>query len=265
MTTQESFWLDDQEFGEVYYALVAKALDICPVSWRSNQGSSNSELHRFFQSVFGDNRSSENLSNYNKQEFRNHLATREDDFPKKLSNWFNNVRKQYANPAVVPVNGDKIALVWNRRKKEEDGRNSTDHSLRQLVEVCKKKEYTPVLVGDGVCDSKKLGFIFDRTNFHENYQLNHIQQIAYLLHLIDGRPAFSIGLQSGGMDGLALFGGLPTIFLSKKDNASNGMSALANRIPRVFRWVEIQYAKRFDKFEDEDLAEVKKCFASLES
>jgi hypothetical protein len=258
MTTQESFWLDDQEFGEVYYALVAESLNICPISWRSDLGASNSKLHHFFQSVFGDNCSSEDLSKYKKRKFRNDLATRKDEFPEVLSNWFDKVRKQYSNPAVSPIKGDKIALVWNRRKKDPNGRNSTDESLRQLVKVCKKNGYTPVLVGDKVEEPKKLGFDFDLSNFHGNYKLNHIQQIAYLLKLIDGRPAFSIGLQSGGMDGLALFGGIPTIFLSKKKTASNGMSALAKRIPNVFCWCEIQYNGQFEKFDDKVLQAVDK-------
>ena len=257
MTNQQSFQLDNQEFGEVYYALVAKALDICPFSWKSNQSSSNSKLHQFFENVFGDNNSN-NCTNYNKPQFRLDLAARKDEFLETLMTWFNDVRVNHMDPEVEHVDGKKIALIWNRRKGGNDPRDSTDESLRQLVDVCKKNGYTPVLVGDKVKEPKKLGFDFDLSNFHGNYKLNHIQQIAYLLKLIDGRPAFSIGLQSGGMDGLALFGGIPTIFLSKKKTASNGMSALAKRIPYVFCWCEIQYDGQFEKFDDQVLQAVDK-------
>jgi hypothetical protein len=257
VTNQQSFQLDNQEFGEVYYALVAKALDICPISWKSNQSSSNLNFHQFFEKVFGDNNSSI-CKNYRKPQFRLDLAARTDEFLEKLSKWFNDVRVNHMDPEFEKVDGKKIALIWNRRKGGKDPRDSTDESLRQLVEVCKKNGYTRVLVGDKVRDPKKLGFDFDLNNFHGDYQLNHIEQIAYLLKLIDGRPAISIGLQSGGMDGLALFGGILTIFLSTKETASNGMSELAKRIPNVFCWCEIQYNGQFEKFDNKVLQAVDK-------
>ncbi len=253
--------LDDNEFGEVYYALAGKALDLCEIGWKTNKNPPNQPLHQFFQASFGDNKKDLGLPDYTKKDFRKDLANREGNFLNDLQGWFKEARKKPSNPqvskyAVEPVNGERIALIWNRRKNALGGRDSTDDSLRQLVCVCKRKSYTTVLVGDKVQNPKKIGFDFDRTNFYGDYQLNHIEQIAHLLNLIGNRPAFSIGLQSGGMDGLALFGGIRTIFLSTKKTASNGMSALAKRIPDVFCWCEIQYQKQFEKFDKQVLSAV---------
>ncbi len=257
-----TFKLDHQEFGEVYYALVSQALRICPISWDKEAKIKKPDLVDFFELVFGQNFQNANIPRYNKTNFRNDLACRTDDFTNALAEWFDVAKGNHRHPNFELVDGEKIALIWNRRK-EIDFRDSTDDSIKQLSKICKSMGYVTVLVGCGASNWKDLGIDYDRTNFYGYEKLNPIEQIHCLSLLVGKRLGLSIGLQSGAMDGLALFHGFPTIFLSSTETASNGMANLANRIPNL-HWCEISNEKPFKKFSREELHEIENTISQIE-
>lgn len=242
------FNLDHQEFGEIWYAMIAKALDICRIGWTDKVKIADKGLADFYYRVFGDN-DRDNGPNFGKPEFRIALARRKDRWLDQARAWFNDNPWAFEIDDPVGIEGERIAFVWNRQKPD-DYRNSTIESLKQICAICRKHKYTVVLTGSRLGRKNEIGFDHNLTSFYTDLGLNPIQQLLYLRRIIAGRPSVSIGLQTGGMDGLALFCNQPTLFLSRQVDAKNGMMHLAKKL-NCFRWLEIKYKGKFEEFSED--------------
>lgn len=109
------------------------------------------------------------------------------------------------------------ALVWIRRGKYDQKRNSTAESTLQLIEVIKSEGFHPILIGERVAEYlPKFGNLIE---FYKDRLFGSEDSICtqlLMLHMLtrDFCVRVSVGMKSGGMDGAGFFFGLRTISFS---------------------------------------------------
>lgn len=110
--------------------------------------------------------------------------------------------------------GSKIALIWIRNRRDyQRQRNSTEKSIEQLKKAVGECGFTPLLVGASL---RKFAPGDDLIEFYETGAFAGPESILRQLHLFKllrecCEKVVSVGMQSGAMDGPALFLRYPTV------------------------------------------------------
>ena len=181
------------------------------------------------------------------------------------------VRSNYLKALDISLPADKECtdnktrcFLWIRNGDYEECRNLNEYGFDQICGLLKLLKVEPILIGN------KAEFAHpDGANLIEFWHRPELPELsgdpgAQLKHLIEQvrekNIQFSIGMKSGGMDGLCFATGLPTLFIGKNKKLESRMVTLANVFP--FIHVEGRFEgegkeKRFDGFSCVQLEELK--------
>jgi hypothetical protein len=158
--------------------------------------------------------------------------------------------------ALRPFKGwEKTCLLWIRRSDYQPERNLTNLAFTQLYSVLVDCGYKPIVIGpkSAFCEKSEENLI----EFYKQplFLDNPLNQLVFLDRLCDRTDVrFSIGMKSGGMDGLAFLRGLKTIYFGRKEN--NARMGKVNAAFPAFSFIPIQYRTKFTSFENEELEEI---------
>jgi hypothetical protein len=151
------------------------------------------------------------------------------------------------------VTQETSCFLWIRQSSShEPKRNLNELAYGQLDCVLQKAGISPILVGDSapflVRDSSNLLDFFKDAPFKND----PLSQLQLLNHVCENtRIAFSIGMKSGAMDGLAFTRGLRTYYVSHPQHNAR-MNKVAKAFP-AFSLIPVSYEDEFPKFSDTDL------------
>lgn len=196
-------------------------------------------------------------ANYFKKEALKNISKRVADEMQKVvgaaKKSLKKSEKKILNARLAPFKGlKKTCLVWVRKGGYKPERNTTKKSYDQLIDLVQTCGYKPIVIGPqtefGGKDKKNLIEFYDDPLFKDN-PLTQLVILNELCERADVR--FSIGMMSGGMDGLGFLRGLKTIYFARTaDNGRMRKTALA--FP-AFTWIKVQYNTEFVSHNEDEL------------
>jgi hypothetical protein len=128
------------------------------------------------------------------------------------------------------------ALVWVRCGDYEPERNSTPASVTQLQQVLEDHCIRPIEIGNSLGNStseqEDLIEFYRGDVFTKNEHFIALQILMAQRLMCNCGVRFSVGMKSGGMDGAALFLGLPTISFAHCSSCERPWSK-KNRVEKI--------------------------------
>lgn len=257
MNTKQSIHIGDEEFGEIYHAAAWVAV---------------SDGHSV--DVIGDETKWRNSAN-----FLNHIKEgaakislnipKETSGPGSTADWFNNHKHDRLPQIVSEKIGNLIdnvvthgriddltekfkstepsCFLWVRHGKYKPERNLTAHAFEQLKCILSEAGIRPILIGSSAPyaikgDGNLIEFYNDKL-----LEYNPLTQLALLDKIrVSGSVKFSIGMKSGGMDGLAFARQFPTYYITNQ--ATNGRMDKVGSVFPAFRKILVDYKEKFMAF-----------------
>ena len=148
-------------------------------------------------------------------------------------------------------------LLWVRSGTFDPTRNLTSKAYQQLYDVLYEAGYKPITIGPSTSFvAKSDDNLVDFYKEHP-YANNPQTQLALLNYLCDhANICFSIGMKSGGMDGLAFLRGLKTIYFGRSGKEDKRMERVRSAF-KAFTFVPIIYEGEFDSFSEQELARIR--------
>lgn len=151
-------------------------------------------------------------------------------------------------------------FLWIRYGSHDPDRNLTELAFRQLLAVLQEAHVRPILIGDSapyICpDPSNL------VNFYkaERFKNNPRNQLTLLNDICNNCPvAFSIGMKSGGMDGLAFVRQFTTYYIGDPDH-NKRMDKVGKAFP-AFKLVPVHYDSKFIQFSTNELENIFNCIS----
>lgn len=146
----------------------------------------------------------------------------------------------------------KSCFVWIRKGVHEPYRDMTESSYHQLIKLVQDCGFKPIVIGPQTefCSKDQKNLI----EFYEEplFANNPLMQLVFLNDLCERAGVrFSIGMMSGGMDGIGFLRRLKTIYFARSQD--NGrMKKVATAFP-AYSWVRIRYSTHFVSHGDNEL------------
>ena len=168
--------------------------------------------------------------------------------------------KEFAKPF---ISNAKSCFIWIRGGNFRPERNLTCESYNQLVKTVSNLGYRPIPIGSST-DFIKAGkdnlVEFYSNKLFANDPINQLTLLNYLCE--NANVHFSMGMKSGGMDGLAFLNGHKTIYFGRT-NSDERMSRVRSAF-KSFHFVPILYNDKFECFSKSELGCIQREIELLE-
>lgn len=170
----------------------------------------------------------------------------------KLLPLLNQVPQTLIERATLVQSAEVSCFFWIRYGSYKPERNLTQLAYRQLISILQEAHIHPILIGNSTpflsaADNNLLDFFL-----RDPYKQNPLKQLILLNYICEhANVAFSIGMKSGAMDGLAFARKLPTYYISHP-RRNKRMDKVTKAFP-AFSLVPVNYDKKFIQFSKTEL------------